>query len=137
MDSKLKEWLDAQEAKRLSQRDKHLRDLGLYEPNPVGYLYYNSAGEEISFEEYSKLKEGEGSYERNPGKAIKVTDEEYDLICKYAPPVEERKDLEYLSKIESHTKVLSTVVIVMIVISVIFLLIGGCEVLSILDYFDY
>lgn len=130
MDKKLEQWLNEQEAIKAKRRDEHLIELGLLDES-LSYektIYYNAAGLELQEEEAKKLRKNGLRVDEKIKKhyaPIKVSDEEYELICKYIPEgtnkqsPDEPSEKEYLRRIAKSTKTVATILVVYVILSVI------------------
>lgn len=125
MQEKVQQWLDekiAEERKALEQeKDDLALSLGLYDDSvPVKYFAdYNQ--KELTKEQYEQEKKY-GYAVSKVCAPLKLTDEEYKEIKKHLPNKQPSKDTTIqtlLEKIESHTGVVSTILIISIIISVI------------------
>lgn len=144
MDKKLEQWLNEQKAIKAKRRDEHLIELGLIDDAKTyeETTYYSGKGKAITAEEANKLKDNFNYVETITEKhytPIQVTDEEYELICKYIPEgtnkqsPDEPSEKEYLRRIAKSTKTVSTILVVYVILSVIMGIILGISSFNLLN----
>lgn len=108
-----------QDKMKKEEKEEFLLSLGLFDDSkPVKYFFANR---EIDRKEYELDKE-KGYPVTKTGSPIEVSDEEFEEILKFFPKAEDNKPTNteiLLEKIERHTKVVSTAVIVYIILSII------------------
>ena len=128
MNEILEKWLAEKQAEKQAEiirnRKEFLIKLGLVDPDKKTKVYKDVLGNILTAEE-AKAREamGQGVYEGETNDALDLTDEEYNQVLTYAQPQPisngEPTDHELLKKIEIHTKVVSIIMVVYVIISVI------------------
>ena len=127
MQEKVQKWLDekiAEEKKNHEEEKDNLAlSLGLYDDSVPLKYFANYSQREITKETYEKDK-ARGYNVSIIASPIKLSDEEYNDLLKHVS-IEEPAQNKYekieglLEKIEKHTKVVSTLVVIYVILSVI------------------
>jgi hypothetical protein len=128
MNEILEKWLAEKQAEKQAEvkrnRKEFLIKLGLVDPTKSTTIYKDVLGNVLTEEEAQARKEsGMRVDEHTTYDALDLTEEEYNQVLTYVHPQTsnngELTDHELLQKIESHTKVVSTILIIYVILSVI------------------
>ena len=130
MNEILEKWLADKQAEVKRNRKEFLIKQGLIDPSKKTTVFKDVLGNILPEEEAKKrMKTGLRVDEYETYDALDLTEEEYNQVLKYAQPQTsnngEPTDHELLQKIERHTKVVSTILIVYVILSVIVGIIVG------------
>jgi len=127
----VEKWIAEQEQLRKKKREEHLIALGLIDKTKSNLktVYKSAAGIVLDEDGVELVKKRGGQViETTTGsiEVIDVTDEEYDLICKYAPEPQEkattssgRNEIELLKSIANSTSIISKILIAYVILSII------------------
>lgn len=147
MQEKVQQWLDQRIAeenkKHETEKDELVLSLGLIDDSVPLKYFANYSGREISKEVYEKDK-AHGYDVSIIASPLRISDEEYEEILKHLPsertisksqnvggkyiparPSDFSDELDVLMKIERHTNVVSTAVIIYIILSLLIGIIIG------------
>ena len=124
MNAILEKWLVERQAEEEKSRKEFLIKQGLIDPTKTSVVFKDVLGNILTEEEaQEKRRIGTYVYEHVVNDALDLTDEEYNQVLTHARPQAsingEPTDHELLKKIEIHTKVVSIIMVVYVIISVI------------------
>lgn len=124
MNAILEKWLAERRAEEEKSRKDFLIKQGLIDPTKTSVIFKDVLGNILTEEEaQEKEKTGAYVYKHLVNDALDLTDEEYNQVLTHARPQAfndgEPTDHELLKRIETHTKVVSIIMIVSVILSVI------------------
>ena len=124
MNEILEKWLAEKQAAVQKSRKEFLIKQGLVDPTKTTTVFTDVLGNILTTEEaQARKKSGMRVDEKTTYDALDLTEEEFNQVLTFAHPQTssngELTDHELLQKIESHTKVVSTILIIYVILSLI------------------